>query len=852
MAETRESVILDVKLDAGKVSQQLDEVVRQIANAKNEQKLLNEQLKNGDISLAEYTKSSIAVKDELANLNKEAKNLTATQKLLTADTDTYSSSLRGEQQRLADMQKAYDQLDAEQRNSKGGQQFLQALQAQDAAVKELEKSTGRVQRNVGNYPKVVTSIIPGFDKLNGSIAKMSELSSATPAAFGSMAQGIGQATKASLKFITTPIGAIIAAIVGAIALLKAGWDKLTEAIGKNDDAGTNIARLYSVTVQPVVDMVTKAFAKLAEWIGNVAGALADFLGGSADAATGAHELVVATDNLQEAERQYVVNSAKNNAKIAQLRNDAVDKEKYTAAERKKFLEEAIRLETENLEMEKKNKAEKLRILEETAKRERDTSDATKDKIAQARADLSRAEETYYTGTRKMRSQIVAFDKEEADAKKAAADAAKKAAEEKAKAEEELTRKQAEEIAKREELERRQAETLNKIRQQQEDLAVAMIGDAGVRAVEQRRLQGEREIEQLKQQLATDETLTTESRERLNVLILAKENQLQKDLENIAKEYAERDTLERQTKELQTAQKINELKKQVAKEGSAELLALQLEALDLQKQEELAKYAEGSEERLLIDQQYEQAKADLEQQYRDAKAQADMAVAEQALQQVTALNSAIADIQNAELQNYKNEQEEKKKALKKQLDAGRISQEQYNAQVQELDEETHNKEVELQRQQAKREKALGIFNATLSTFQAVIGFLAKPGGIPGIALSALAAITGAAQIAAIAAQPLPQFSIGTAQVGGGRYSDGDTQLVRLAPQEMVLNPRQITNVANGLFDYANNPRQLGGVDYELLGVTMANAVAEQPAPVMVYSEYNDFKSRKATYDELVKI
>lgn len=78
----------------------------------------------------------------------------------------------------------------------------------------------------------------------------------------------------------------------------------------------------------------------------------------------------------------------------------------------------------------------------------------------------------------------------------------------------------------------------------------------------------------------------------------------------------------------------------------------------------------------------------------------------------------------------------------------------------LSEEAYDAAVRaIQREQAQRTKRLGIFNAVIDTAQAVIGMLADPGGVAGIVLSILAGITGAAQIAAIASQPLPALATG---------------------------------------------------------------------------------------------
>jgi hypothetical protein len=66
-----------------------------------------------------------------------------------------------------------------------------------------------------------------------------------------------------------------------------------------------------------------------------------------------------------------------------------------------------------------------------------------------------------------------------------------------------------------------------------------------------------------------------------------------------------------------------------------------------------------------------------------------------------------------------------------------------------------------REEAIAQKAIGTFNTLINTAQAIVGFLANPGGIPGLALSGLAGAVGAAQLAAIQSQPLPALATGGA-------------------------------------------------------------------------------------------
>ena len=84
-------------------------------------------------------------------------------------------------------------------------------------------------------------------------------------------------------------------------------------------------------------------------------------------------------------------------------------------------------------------------------------------------------------------------------------------------------------------------------------------------------------------------------------------------------------------------------------------------------------------------------------------------------------------------------------------------------------------------QAKADKALAIFQATISVAQQVAQNLANP------ALAIIIAAAGAIQIAAIAARPIPKFERGGV-VGGRRHSDGGTML-EAERDEYIVNRRQ---------------------------------------------------------------
>ena len=858
MAESRESTILDVKLDAGKVAQDLQDLITRIAALKAQQKELNEEIKAGNDVDGKYAEQLIRVKDQLAWTEKQAKGLSATTKLLNADTLTYSDSLNGERQKLADMQKAYDQLDRAQRESDGGKAFLEAIKAQSDAVKGLEEETGRAQRNVGNYPKAWDGVIGKLqsfmgvgDKTKAMIKTLSDGASKAPAAFKGIATSIGQATSAALKFIATPIGALIAAIVVAVKLLVAGFDKLKEAFAKNDQAGTSLAKLMA-SFQPIIDAVSAAFDKLAEGLGRVAEKLANWIGGVSEAAKAAQDLVQAQDNLEESERQYTEKSAQRNRDVAKLRAEAMDKEKYTYDQRRQMLQNAIKLEQKNLEDEKRIKAEQLRILEETAKRERDTSDETRNKIAAARAAMYQAEQNYFTGVRALQRQLTSFDTQEASEQKQAAEEAKQRAREAAQ-----RQKQAAQEAKQRAQERAAAakaaakeaadaenarqENARKIAQEAEDFAISLIKDETEKAIALRKIQGEREIAELKRRLDKEKNLTNESREQLAALIKGKQAALDAELDQMATDAANKLTEEQVKAEETRAMRILEYKRELAESGSEEELAIQKEILDAQLAQELENVELSEEEKQLIRETFAKKRAELDKQYQDdmkKQAQDARAFYRESLMDTAANASKTFGAMSELLSQYGEENEEAAKASK----AFGIAQ-------------------------IITDQAISIANTAMAISSAVTGaadaakfggpaapFLlagyiaAMVGAVLGALGSVASTISQAKQLMAsadTAGKDAGKFATGGV-VGGSSYT-GDKLIAHVNSGEGIYTGTQANTL---LQEIANNPLR-GGASEEL-AAAMAEAVAAMPAPVMVLQEFREFEQKVSTFNELASI
>lgn len=170
------------------------------------------------------------------------------------------------------------------------------------------------------------------------------------------------------------------------------------------------------------------------------------------------------------------------------------------------------------------------------------------------------------------------------------------------------------------------------------------------------------------------------------------------------------------------------------------------------------------------------------------------------------NQIQANKEKKELQEYERSCNRKKELLNKQLNAGKISQEQYNARTSQLDADLEKKKTEIAKKQAKRDKAQSIFSAIISTAAAIAQAL------PNIPLSIIAGIMGAAQIAVIASQPLPEYAKGGLTDGAKMYIAREAGQEWISPNWMLKDKttgpiiQQLEMVRSGIL----SPEQLAPI------------------------------------------
>lgn len=867
----RITTILDVQLDAKQVAADLENLSRQIANVKKEQKQLDEEFKAGEVSATDYTKSTAAMKDELTWLQKQQKGVIATQKILTSESDTYSDSLNGQRQKLADMQKAYDQFTAAQRESASGRAFLEALKEQSDTVKELEEATGRAQRNVGNYPKVVTAAFPALDKLQnilGSIGvSMQDLSTKGIKAFSNLGTSVKAFGKA---FITPPI-VVITAVLSAILLVI---DQVSKAFKKNDDAMTALQKAFAV-FEPIGEAVAKIFDWVAKGVAAVATAAAKAVnwiaGGLSDAykkaANEAQLLIDRQDKLEDSERNYEVNSAKRAAAISMLRDKAVQSDKYSIEERRNALKKALEYEQDNLKEERIIAKERLKALQEEAKLNSDSSDEMKNKIASARAAMYKAEQNYYDGKRKIDGELRSFDKEE---------------------QQRASQRQKE----KERSEKEYQDYMIKTRRETEDALLSLEKDSEKKSIEQTKRTGERTIEDLRVKLSRLKDVDIEARNALNKLIEATEKETQRKITEIqVKASNERLLLEQQNNNkraeigIKDTVRLAEIRNEIAQDEYIRLQGLTDEEIEII-------YKTRAE--------YVSALIDAEKEAYEAREDLSIAYYNRESERIQRkYNERVANIDNeyalAELE-FEQKQLEYERLIELDEETKTAlfeNEEEYNAAVQEAQQGLTNS---IENQIRTRVKSIGEFGNSLKSIGDALGYFADesqeaakaqkaftfagiimnqaqavaegglavakgiesaaaipfPANIPAI-LSVVSQIGGLiATVMSTIGQAKQIFSsadagkFATGGVVGGESYTGDNLIAHVNSGEGIYTGKQANTI---LQQIANNP--VSGNNIEELTAAFRSAV-ENVHPTLVYSEFGEFEKEVTTYEELAKV
>lgn len=285
-------VIAQVDIDVEALINKAAETRQKLLEITGELKTLKSEFEKGNVSVSEYTKQVTELnaiekvnRDELRVYDTMLKNTISTEATKMQSNKVMTGSIKEISAALSQNKLIYQQLNEEQREGARGQALLKTIQEQDAKYKELQKSIGNTQVEVGNYKQAILEALGeqgafGFS-LNGIVNTFNdfkEKASAIITPFSNfvntgrltgpaMSAAAGGTKKVSTAMkvlrgaiISTGIGALIVALGSLISYFTStqeGADKLSRVL---TPIKVVFASIYGV-VQNVGKAIAEAFSK---------------------------------------------------------------------------------------------------------------------------------------------------------------------------------------------------------------------------------------------------------------------------------------------------------------------------------------------------------------------------------------------------------------------------------------------------------------------------------------------------------------------------------------------------------------------------------------------------------------
>lgn len=333
--------IAELSIDNKKLLTELQATKKSLDELSETQKQLK---KDGDTSSKTFIQNEADLKSLRAEYNSQVKVLQAT----TGANDKLNDALNREiksvdeaKKNNAELKEIRNQLNAS--TDEGAKAIAEINVVMDANNEKINAGSSALEKqfqNVGNYPGKLGEVAGGLS---------------------SVTSGFGAMTKASLVFIATPIGALLAVLVGAFALVKNAMDRSedsTNKITKGFSAFSGMASKLLGFLEPLgeflIDGLVKGFESVETGLNSLlngieaglrllgfdesADSMANFNKEIKEGAENAKALAQAEADLQKEQRKaekLQLDYQKNAEKLRQIRDD----ESKSTAERQKANED---------------------------------------------------------------------------------------------------------------------------------------------------------------------------------------------------------------------------------------------------------------------------------------------------------------------------------------------------------------------------------------------------------------------------------------------------------------------------------------------------------------------------------
>lgn len=573
--------ILDIKVNYNEAVKAIAEYQTKIDAARDAEKNLKKQLKDGEISRQQYNEEMAASKIAIADYNDAIRIINKTVQNQIKQEKEQEGSLKALRAELSNLTAEYDALSEAERKGASGEELKNKINEVTDALKGGEEETQRYYRNVGNYEEAIKSAVSSNIPFIGTLIQTQDEMGSVKAGAVAAGAAVKNFSKTLLALLANPIVAILTAISVVIMAVAKGiksseentsrWNVVLAPLKMALDAVGKVLQIVASGILSVVE----AGGKMMGWITKQLEKL-PVLGKYVAEVNKENERYIAMAKEQAAidrdTRNLQVQNAKNALQIATLKAKADDELNVSAKERMEAIREANRLEEEaskkNYELAKR-RYELMVQQNAMAENTKETNDA----IAQAEVEMYNALTEYQDKRGELLGREVSLANEIKSAEKEKSDAAI--------------------AAKQKEMEAVRAA---------EDAMLALVKDGRDKQSKEITLQYNRQIEDLRTRLKTETDLTVKARQAINDQIKALEQQKAAELQKLSEEELQ--------KEIDNRTKLISLQLEAVKEGSEQEYQLRMQQLLAQRDAELADKELTEQMKLAIVDKYDKQMDDL--------------------------------------------------------------------------------------------------------------------------------------------------------------------------------------------------------------------------------------------------
>lgn len=573
--------ILDIKVNYNEAVKAIAEYQTKIDAARDAEKNLKKQLKDGEISRQQYNEEMAASKIAIADYNDAIRIINKTVQNQIKQEKEQEGSLKALRAELSNLTAEYDALSEAERKGASGEELKNKINEVTDALKGGEEETQRYYRNVGNYEEAIKSAVSSNIPFIGTLIQTQDEMGSVKAGAVAAGAAVKNFSKTLLALLANPIVAILTAISVVIMAVAKGiksseentsrWNVVLAPLKMALDAVGKVLQIVASGILSVVE----AGGKMMGWITKQLEKL-PVLGKYVAEVNKENERYIAMAKEQAAidrdTRNLQVQNAKNALQIATLKANADDELNVSAKERMEAIREANRLEEEaskkNYELAKR-RYELMVQQNAMAENTKETNDA----IAQAEVEMYNALTEYQDKRGELLGREVSLANEIKSAEKEKSDAAI--------------------AAKQKKLEAVRAA---------EDAMLALVKDGRDKQSKEITLQYNRQIEDLRTRLKTETDLTVKARQAINDQIKALEQQKAAELQKLSEEELQ--------KEIDNRTKLISLQLEAVKKGSEQEYQLRMQQLLSQRDAELADKELTEQMKLAIVDKYDKQMDDL--------------------------------------------------------------------------------------------------------------------------------------------------------------------------------------------------------------------------------------------------